>query len=46
MKFQLDRLIKRVDGLDQLFRPFEKDKMDLIIKSMPWPDGFNGMFLK
>jgi hypothetical protein len=35
MKFQPDRLIKRVDGLDQLPRPFEKEEMDLIIKSMP-----------
>jgi hypothetical protein len=51
MQFDLDRLITRVTGLDELTTPFLKEEIDLVIKEMPsdrapGPDGFNGMFLK
>ena len=51
MKFDLPRLIKRVEGLDILTEPFSTEEMDLVVKEMtahkaPGPDGFNGLFLK
>ena len=51
MGFNLTNLIKPVEGLDVLTKPFEKDEMDDIVMHMPTdkapgPDGFNGMFIK
>ena len=51
MGFDLERLLPRVEGLEVLSRPFEKDEIDMVIKHMPsnkapGPDGFNGLFLK
>jgi hypothetical protein len=51
MQFDLQRLIQKVDGLDELTLPFQQKEMDDVIKEMPadrapGPDGFNGMFLK
>ena len=51
MKFNLDRIIKKVDGLDELTVPFTTEEIDNVIKLMPadrapGPDGFNGAFLK
>nr|XP_045089732.1 uncharacterized protein LOC123497389 [Aegilops tauschii subsp. strangulata] len=51
MKFDLDRIIKKVDGLEELTVPFTTDEIDNVIKLMPadralGPDGFNGAFLK
>ncbi|XP_071681718.1 uncharacterized protein [Lolium perenne] len=51
MQFDLERILHRVDGLQELTRPFEEAEMDEIIKHMPadrapGPDGFNGLFLK
>ena len=51
MGFNLDSLLQRVEGLETLSRPFEKEEIDDIIKHMPadkapGPDGFNGLFLK
>ena len=51
MKFDLSRIIRRIDGLDQLSAPFSTDEIDVVIKEMPndrapGPDGFNGCFLK
>jgi hypothetical protein len=51
MQFDLDRLITRVSGLQELTTPFLKEEIDLVIMEMPsdrapGPDGFNGMFLK
>ena len=51
MKFDLPRLIKKMDGLDELTVPFTRDEIDHVIKMMPadrapGPDGFTGIFLK
>jgi hypothetical protein len=51
MQFNLQSLLSKVDGLDALTIPFEKQEMDDVIKAMPadrapGPDGFNGQFLK
>jgi hypothetical protein len=51
MKFDLARLVKRVENLQELTVPFLKEEIDLVIKQMPpdrapGPDGFNGLFLK
>nr|XP_040258240.1 vegetative cell wall protein gp1-like [Aegilops tauschii subsp. strangulata] len=47
MKFDLDRIIKKVDGLEELTVPFTTDEIDNVIKLMPadrapGPNGFNG----
>ena len=51
MHFNLNHIIKRVEGLDELMAPFTMDEIDLVVKEMPvdrapGPDGFNGCFLK
>jgi hypothetical protein len=51
MQFDLARIIKQVDGLDELTIPFTKKEMDEVIKAMPrdrapGPDGYNGLFMK
>ncbi|XP_044367523.1 uncharacterized protein [Triticum aestivum] len=51
MKFDLARIIKRVEDLDQLTVPFTHQEIDDVIKYMPaerapGPDGFTGHFLK
>jgi hypothetical protein len=50
MQFDLSRIIKHVDGLDELTVPFTKKEMDDVIKAMPGdrapgPDGYNGLFV-
>ena len=51
MKFDLARVIKRIEDLDQLTVPFTHQEIDDVIKYMsaeraPVPDGFTGHFLK
>ncbi|XP_071676915.1 uncharacterized protein [Lolium perenne] len=51
MRFDLQRLIPIVDGLDDIVVPFTIEEMDAVVKSMPpdkapGPDGFNGFFMK
>ena len=51
MKFDLTRLIKKVEGLDELTKPFTHEEIDKVVQGMPLdrapgPDGFNGCFLK
>ena len=51
MKFDLARIIKKVEDLDQLTVPFTHQEIDDVIKYMPadrapGPDGFTGHFLK
>ena len=51
MKFNLQNIIKKVEGLDQLTMPFTTNEIDAVIKEMPadrapGPDGFTGLFLK
>jgi hypothetical protein len=51
MKFDLSRLVQKIDCLEELTLPFSTEEMDLVIKKMPadrapGPDGFNGLFLK
>lgn len=51
MKFNLQNIIKKVEGLDQLTVPFTKEEIDVVIKEMPadrapGPDGFSGIFIK
>jgi hypothetical protein len=51
MQFNLQSLLKRVEGLDELTLQFQVKEMDDVIKEMPGdhasgPDGFNGTFLK
>ena len=51
MKFDLARIIKRCEGLDELTLPFTHDEIDKVIREMPadkapGPDGFTGLFLK
>jgi hypothetical protein len=35
MQFDLDSLLSRVEGLDELTVPFDKKEMDEVIKKMP-----------
>ena len=51
MGFDLDSLISKVDGLEELSRPFTDVEVEDVIKHMPidrapGPDGFTGLFLK
>jgi hypothetical protein len=51
MQFNLQSLLKCVEGLDELTLPFQVKEMDDVIKEMPGyrapgPDGFNRAFLK
>ena len=51
MRFDLSRIIRRIEGLDHLSAPFSNEEIDTVIKEMPsdrapGPDGFNGCFLK
>ena len=49
MGFDLDTLITRIDGLEDLSLPFMDSEVDTVIKNMPSdrapdPDGFSGLF--
>ena len=51
MKFDLSRIIKRVEGLQALSAPFTHKEIGEVIKEMPadralGPDGFSGSFIK
>ena len=51
MRFDLSRIIRRIEGLDQFSAPFTNDEIDAVVMEMPGdralgPDGFNGCFLK
>ena len=51
MGFDLQNLIQKVDGLEDLSLPFTDSEVDVVIKNMPsdrapGPDGFTGLFLK
>ena len=51
MGFDLDTLITRVDGLEELSLLFSDSEVDAVIKNMPidrapGPDGYTGLFLK
>ena len=51
MKFDLARIIKKVEGLDELTKPFTHEEIDKVVQEMPLdrapsPDVFNGCFLK
>ena len=51
MKFDLSRIIKKVEGLEELTTPFTHKEIDKVVREMPsdrapGPDGFNGCFLK
>lgn len=51
MGFDLDTLIARVDGLEDLSQPFSDSEVESVIKNMPpdrapGPDGFSGLFLE
>ena len=51
MKFDLARIIKRIEGLGELTKPFTTEEIDKVVQEMssdraPGPDGFNGCFLK
>ena len=51
MNFDLNSLLTRVDGLEDLSRPFTDDEVEEVIKHLPsdrapGPDGFTGLFLK
>jgi hypothetical protein len=51
MLFDLEAIIKKVEGLEELTVPFTTDEIDQAVKEMPTdrapgPDGFNGCFLK
>ena len=51
MGFDLENLLARVDGLEDLSKPFSKDEVDEVIKHLPLdrapgPDGFTRLFLK
>jgi hypothetical protein len=50
MQFDLNSLIRRVPGLEEISLPFLPEEMELVLKQMPsdrapGPDGFNGLFL-
>ena len=51
MGFDMPNIIKKVQGLDDLTKPFSEQEIDCVIKEMPpdrapGPDGFTGLFLK
>ena len=51
MGFDLENLLARVDGLEDLSKLFSDDEVDEFIKYLPLdrapgPDGFTGLFLK
>lgn len=51
MGFNLEDLLQKVDGLDDLTSPFSKEEVDAVLKDLPTdrapgPDGFNGLFVK
>ena len=51
MGSDLSNLLKPIDGLDFLTKPFTKEEMDDTVKHMPidkapGPDSFNGSFFK
>lgn len=51
MGFNLETLIRPVEGLHSLSSPFTTEEMDSVVKYMPHdrapgPDGFSGQFLK
>jgi hypothetical protein len=51
MKFNLQSIVKRIEGLETLSDPFTHNEIYEVVKSMPsdhapGPDGFNGNFLK
>ena len=51
MGFDLDTLISRIDGLEELSLPFTDSEVDAVINNMPTdrasgPEGFTGLFLK
>ena len=51
MKFDLSRIIKKVEGLEELTTPFTHEEIDRVVREMPsdrapGPDGFSGAFLK
>lgn len=51
MEFNLNDIIKKIDGLQDLMVPFTREEIDKVIKEMPAdrapsPDGFTGVFLK
>lgn len=51
MRFDLNRVIQKVEGLDVLSAPFSTNEIDAVIKEIPSDrapslDGFNGCFLK
>ena len=51
MKFDLSRIIKKVEGLEELTTPFTHEEIDKVVREMPSdrapaPDAFNGCFLK
>lgn len=51
LAFDLSTILDRVEGLDSLTRPFDKEEMDNTIKGMPIDkspglDGFTGLFFK
>lgn len=45
MLFDLPELITP-QNLEALVHPFTRDEIDSVIKCLPGPDGFNGMFIK
>jgi hypothetical protein len=51
MQSNLHQLLHKIDGLDDLMKPFQTEEMDNVIKFMPadrapGPDGFIALFLK
>ena len=51
MRFDLRRIIKKVDGLHALSSPFTRNDIDQVVKELPsdrapGPDGFSGSFIK
>ena len=50
MKFGLAWIIKKIEGLDELTKPFTHEEIVKVVREMPSdkapsPDGFNGCFL-
>ena len=51
MRFDLNRITRRVEGLEVMSALFSNEEIDAVIKEMPsdrapGPDGLNGCFLK
>ena len=51
MGFDLEELIDKVEGLDDLTHPFTQDEIGTVLKDLPTDrapgsDGFNGLFVK